>query len=323
MMAFGPIVILALCALSVWMGIAAVLRVCRVPRAVEPGGSCGRCGYAYTHWTRCPECGSEVSTVGIATPWLMFRHRGSMPGALFALTLMAFAMAFLLTGLTVGLCQFAGWNQHTRQSGMSTLQPPPINGRPQPLPQVSFLVHREVVGPSVNSPTRGEVVLVLLPKGATLAMTADRPDTTGAFHILHDVKDGQFVTRSDAGETIREGKGIQIEDVADWLERAGVAFDEEERRVAAAQILQEIDSSHAGALAVIGPGNLGPRGVVLASRGFSTRSIPSLPFAVVGLTGMTGITIVTSVASAVIYIVALWWVVTRRRRLMSPERSGA
>lgn len=333
MIAFGPIVILLLCGLAAWMGIAAVLRVCRVPRGVETGGSCGRCGYAYTEWTRCPECGAKVAEVGVATPWLMLRRRGGMPGALFALTMMAIAMVFLLTGVTMGLCQAVGWMQHVRQSGMSPIQRVPGSasenpGLPDPgqavsaTPGVSFLIHRDVVGPSVNAPSGGEVLIVLMP-GGSIAMSADRPDTTGMAHVVMDVRSRAFSARTAAGEVSGQGKGIEVDDVASWMEHAGAPFDEEERRIAAAQILMEIDPGHAGAIKAIGPGRLGPRGVVLANQGFATRSVPSLPFPVIGATGPGVVMALAAAASAVMYVLALVWVLRRRRRLMAMEGAGA
>ncbi|MCC6320772.1 MAG: hypothetical protein IT438_04970 [Phycisphaerales bacterium] len=62
-----------------------VWRCCSLPRGRRSaaGPACGRCGYPAAAQTRCSECGSEISHVGLATPWLVLRlGPGLLVGAL-------------------------------------------------------------------------------------------------------------------------------------------------------------------------------------------------------------------------------------------------
>jgi len=75
---FFPVVVLA----------ASVLRraLTLPPHARAGGAACGNCGYAVRGLaeTRCPECGSDLLHVGVVTPRLAAKHRGSGPAAALA-----------------------------------------------------------------------------------------------------------------------------------------------------------------------------------------------------------------------------------------------
>jgi hypothetical protein len=84
-LAFGfliaPIVLLALIVMSLW----AVLRCCVPPLRRRSGTSaCAKCGYSVLDQSGfvCPECGSDLRTVGIATPYARYRTRAMLPAAL-------------------------------------------------------------------------------------------------------------------------------------------------------------------------------------------------------------------------------------------------
>ena len=308
MIAFGPIVILLLCGLAAWMGVAAVLRVCRVPRGVEPGGSCGNCGYAYTGWQRCPECGGDIAEEGIATPRLMLKHRGSLRGALFALTMLAAALVFLLTGITLGICQAAGWMQWTRQTeyvlGQSTTSPHRVT------------VHWEMLGRSSQTHANGEVLVVVSPGGQLTGTLGSRPFTTGMAHATIDARSGNYVLTDSAGRIDRRGKRFEPADGTRLLELAGVSVEQTELEAAGLQLAELADADMAMAAAAMRPATAFSGTPVLIEGASSTRAIPSLPFAVFGTTGSSTAMLLAGLLSAALYVFAIWLVLKRRRRLM-------
>ena len=83
---FGPILgllLLAECCRVLWISLVRPSR----PREAE----CGKCGYAIAGLTqpKCPECGADLTIVGVNTAMLALRHRGSTFGALLAWTALA------------------------------------------------------------------------------------------------------------------------------------------------------------------------------------------------------------------------------------------
>ncbi len=308
MIAFGPIVILLLCGLAAWMGVMAVLRVCFVPRGVEPGGSCGRCGYAYSGWQRCPECGGNVADEGIATPRLMLKHRGSLRAALFSLTMLAAALVFLLTGLALGLCQAAGWMQWTRQTeyvlGQSTTSPHRIS------------VHWEMLGRSGQPRGHGEVLVVVFPGGQLTGTVGSRPSTTGVTHATIDARSGTFVLADSSGRIDRRGKRFEPADGTRLLELAGVAIEQTELEAAGLQLAELADAESAMAAAALRPTTTFTGTPVLIEGSSSTRAVPSLPFRVFGMMSSSAAMLLAGIVSAVFYILAIWLVLKRRRRLM-------
>lgn len=308
MIAFGPIVILALCLLAAWMGVAAVLRACRVPRGVETGGSCGRCGYAYSGWQRCPECGGDIKEEGLATPRLMLKHRGSLHGALFALTMLAAALVFLLTGITLGICQAAGWMQHVRQTSYGRIPPIHTNpsGTPSPNTPLDMLIHKDLIGPSVHKPRQGEI-LVVIRSSAQTTTSADRPNTIGDWHATYDVGRDLLTVRDGTGATHKRS-ALGVAQVEEFLANAVPALTESERFGAASQIIGELD--------VEGRVSDKVPYAIVQELGTSMRSTPSLPFTVFGFAGSSAAMLLASILSAALYVLALWLVLKRRRRLM-------
>lgn len=308
MIAFGPVVILALCFLAAWMGIMAVLRVCFVPKGVEPGGSCGLCGYAYSGWQRCPECGGSVAEEGIATPRLMLKHRGSLRGALFALTMLAAALVFLLTGLTLGLCQAAGWMQWTRQSeyvlGMQSQTPNWV------------VVHWEMLGTSSRKQANGQIVIAVKAGGPFYGSMGSRPNTTGVAHAEIDARSGAFVLLDPSGRVDRRGDRFERDDGVRLLELAAPSVAPEMLEAAGLQVTEIADVDNAVAAAALRPAVAFTGINVLTEGSSSTNAIPSLPFAVFGTTGSSAAMLLAGIVSAALYVVALWLVLKRRRRLM-------
>lgn len=313
MIAFGPIVILLLCGLAAWMGVAAVLRVCRVPRGVEPGGSCGNCGYAYTGWQRCPECGGDIAEEGIATPRLMLKHRGSLRAALFSLTMLAAALVFLLTGITLGICQAAGWMQWTRQSEYTLEQ---SDAAQSPAASSGILVHWETLGRAAAKSPRGQILIVVNPHSPFRGTSGIQPSTSGVPHARIDTSTGAFSVLDHSGEATRAGDAFASEDAAHLLELAGVSIDEATLDAAGLQLAEIAEVDNAMAAAALRPAVTFSGSTVLTEGSSTTSAVPSLPFAVFGAKSSTGAMLLAAIVSAVLYVVALLWVIKRRRRLM-------
>lgn len=308
MIAFGPIVILLLCGLAAWMGVAAVLRVCRVPRGVEPGGSCGNCNYAYSGWQRCPECGGDIAEEGIATPRLMLKHRGSLRAALFSLTMLAAALVFLLTGITLGICQAAGWMQWTRQTEYAL-------GTQTPTPH-SIVVHWQMLGKSGSNRANGEIVIAVTPGGPFRGTFDTRPDTTGLAHVEIDAATGAFIMVDASGRVDRRGERFGPDDGVRLLELAVSSAEPPVLEAAGLQLAEIAKVDDAIAAAALRPAITFSGSTVLTEGSSTTSAVPSLPFSLFGLKSSWGAMALAGILSAILYIFTLVWVVRRRRRLM-------
>jgi hypothetical protein len=128
---------------------------------------------------------------------LMLKHRGSLRGALFALTMLAAALVFLLTGLTLGLCQAAGWMQWTRQSeyvlGQSTSTP------------LWIAVHWDLAGRSTQSRAHGEIVIAVNSGGPFITNASLSAPLIGVAHARIDARRGTFVMVDPQGHIERRG----------------------------------------------------------------------------------------------------------------------
>lgn len=308
MIAFGPIVILALCLLAAWMGVMAVLRVCSVPKGVEPGGSCGSCNYPYSGWQRCPECGGDVKEEGIATPRLMLKHRGSLRGALFSLTMLAGALVFLLTGITLSICQAAGWMQWTRQSEY-TLE------RSTSTP-VWIAVHWDLAGRSTQSRAHDDIVIAANSGGTFLPTASLHAPLVGVAHARIDARRGTFVVVDPQGHIDRRGDRFQRDDAVRLLELVGVSVEQTVLEAAGLQLAELADTDSAMAAASMRPATTFTGATVLTEGSSSTRVVPSLPFRLFGLSSSSAAMLLAGILSAALYVLALWLVLKRRRRLM-------
>lgn len=88
----APLVVLALVVASV----RAIWRTVTLPRLVKAGGACERCGYAVADLTSftCPECGEDLRRVGIITPAMEARRRGSLFAAIAGWTFLCAVVAY-------------------------------------------------------------------------------------------------------------------------------------------------------------------------------------------------------------------------------------
>ncbi len=90
-----PYVIYFITALVLALCILTIVRAVFAPREAPRGAACGACGYPITELAppRCPECGALLLKAGITTRAMLLRHRGSLPAALIAWTLLVATIA--------------------------------------------------------------------------------------------------------------------------------------------------------------------------------------------------------------------------------------
>lgn len=309
-----PLIALGLIVLLAWACLVTVVRACTLPRGVVKGGSCGRCGYEYSGWAICPECGGPVGDVGVTTPRLAMRYRGSLANAGIALIFFAVALGFILTTATLVICQSVGWTQHVRQTGYTSQVRPPDMTQ---LPGMRFIVHWDVAGTSPDKARGGEILLLVDPVSGSGGVSTSRPSTFGLHHVLIDVKSGRFEVFDDRGAKVGEGEGLGVSDVQALITRAGIVLEPNDLETAAFQLVRVVDTGNAAAMAALGPGK-SYNSPVLGETGTAMMTNPSLPFPVLGGMGPRAVTGIAAVVSGIVLVVAFVIVVRRRRRLLKP-----
>jgi hypothetical protein len=88
----GPLIGLVLLVGAVHM----IWRAVTLPRGTRSAGACERCKYDVAELATftCPECGADLRRVGIITPAMEARRRGSMAGAILAWTFLCGLLAY-------------------------------------------------------------------------------------------------------------------------------------------------------------------------------------------------------------------------------------
>ncbi len=97
------LVIIALCVLTIWRAVTRPWRARAAP-------ACERCGYAVVGLVsfECPECGGDLREIGIITPGMETKRRGSLAGALLAWTFLCLLVAGIAISLGSYLSVFGG-----------------------------------------------------------------------------------------------------------------------------------------------------------------------------------------------------------------------
>ena len=101
-------VIIAMVAVGVFLG-------SRPPRIIEHGAACANCGYGYSGWTICPECGKPASQSGIITRDLWKKFHVDPTGVVLGWLFMSLiASGFLVQGVD-SLIDLAGYETVNRE----------------------------------------------------------------------------------------------------------------------------------------------------------------------------------------------------------------
>jgi hypothetical protein len=142
---FGTLTLAALlCVLT-------IIRAVWIPGDVRRGCACGGCGYAIadTALGRCPECGGKFTKVGVTTPAMALRLRGSLGTAGFAWTVLAL-LALLLVSVRLEERRLQAWQAAQfgpGKGGQASIQfqydPNMEHGKP-PSPLATFSVELEI-----------------------------------------------------------------------------------------------------------------------------------------------------------------------------------
>lgn len=169
--------------------ITVIVRACTLPRGMQPAPVCGACGYLYSGWTRCPECGGELLTVGLLTPRLALKLRGSLVVAVIAMLVLLF-IAGSLSG-AMGYLVFSSMG-YTSVSGTSTFIPASL-----PVPVYTIEATIDLEHDSSGLPVRGGLEFKLIRKAISSRVEVDA--VTGCCRVF-DSTDTLIIERKSFDE---------------------------------------------------------------------------------------------------------------------------
>lgn len=307
-------IILVLILLAIAAALLVVLvRSCTLPRRVAKGPCCGQCGYSFTGWSICPECGSAVTDVGVETPRMALRYRGSV--GLAACVLFLLALFGGLTTFGVGLAAFDQLG-YGRRSNSATLMP-----IAQGIYQPNYFAHVALdaeAGP--NNVTRsGEAILAVevVPPSTPSPNVTDARDAIakGYPHIRVNLADLKYmIVQPDKGEP-KLGDMLDENVVRSFLVDSGVDAVDEDIQTAASALARNIRSGRAREphwSTNRGNQNTSPFSI----RSESSHLGPASPVRLPGLSSFATWTLIVAVSFLVLFFLALRFVIRRRRRLL-------
>lgn len=217
--------------LVVVLCIGVIARAIFVPSDIRRACCCGGCGFAIadTSTNRCPECGGQLSKVGISTPAMAVRLRGGLGWALLAWTTACAMVAQLAWGyilqsawasaMVVNAASFGGPQQHSYETsytpsrytisgeGMAESSAADLNFRIDA--STTFVID----GAAIES---GTATLSLRKNGSSEASTLEL-----------DLGEGVFELRDGKNAVSRSGKAAEVDAglVRAWFDAAGIAGD--------------------------------------------------------------------------------------------------
>lgn len=286
--------------LLAWMCLATVLRSCVVPRVAPRGGACGRCGYAYSGWTRCPECGGDVAEVGVATPSLALRLRASRAASLVGILFLALALTHGLSLAAKSVCTANGWQRMSRGVQFSPMA--------SDAPSYGMTIHWDVVA-ARNTVRGGTITLTLNGAAPMTALAASPLPAAGAFVAVMDARDGSFEVRDANGGVVERGNAFEPRHALAMLDMSGVPLDQPTREQLAREIIFFMAPEHALA-PMIPPASARP---VVFGGSTAVASDWSLPFPLFGAMGHLPAQMLAAVIAVVVSLVAGLVILHRRR----------
>lgn len=207
-----------------------IFRACTLPRSIRraaahpelPPASCGRCGCAYTAWTRCPKCGAEIVQAGILTPELAFRSR---PGLLLASLAWLLIIAFFVPSL--GMISYAWLDTRSSGPDRSLTEFRPIYDRAVSAPNLAIIAYTS--GPDNNSFAAPSTATNLIVTDSTQSpffhgkMYRREPISPSGFaHARIDSPGGRFVIVDKQDVVIRAGSTLTRDDASALFSAAGI-----------------------------------------------------------------------------------------------------
>ncbi len=290
-----------------------LVRSCTLPRRVAKGPCCGQCGYSFTGWSICPECGSAVTDVGVETPRIALRYRGSV-----ALAACALAVLTLVSGLVawgIGLATFDQLGYEYRR-GSATLVPVTRSN-----PQANYFAYVTVeaeIGPNGKIRT-GESILALEIVPPTQAgptwINAQKAIAHGSPHIRLNLADQTYAISPTSAAAATSGGQLDATTVKSFLRASGVSAVDQELDTAADELSRVIRSGrsdmHNWSMRQGDP-TLQPFTV---QNDFSSME-PASPVLLPGLSSFASWSLLVALSLLTLFALALRFIVRRRRRLL-------
>lgn len=293
------------------IGLALVRRAAFVPRWMTSGAACGACGYeiATLARERCPECGADLVKVGIVTPRMGVRLRGSFAMLIIGWTLAIVAIAWppaamlqqkaIMNQLNSGAyaAQFKTNTLYTR-IGSDYVD---AGGNVLPAgPRFSFRLAFDIITDGLGNTESGTVRIVLI-----------GPNNQSA-EVTIDISAATWDMNDDTSKTVRSGVlPFVSEDARQLIALAGIDVDEL-RTGTEADMLTDLVRG------VMSDPSRYDSFVDLSSMSASGSSSSS-PYtsAIASISIWTKAAIATGVSAAVLYVAGLIWLSIRRSRLLS------
>ncbi len=325
-------------ALAAVVCVGVVARALWVPADVRRRCCCGGCGYALTDVAsgRCPECGGALNKVGVTTPAMAVRLRGSLGWALLAWTTlfalvvgpvwsmvemaaaMSLAMAPMTTMVTASGTSASMGPGKTQVNEQITLAPRPAGDAGVAGDfRIDGSINAVFDGAGVDS---SQVTLRLRINGAASDAALDLDTTRGTYELWGANKS----TLAGSGPLDKLDAGA----VKKWFDAAGIETTSAEGAVSARDALKIAKmciNDPAGLDAAFnGPGSDDPGGLMVRSRsssgGLGGMSV-SMPAMTTGMPVMpspwTPAVIAGAVIGLLIYVVGVVGITWRNRRLLA------
>lgn len=318
-------------ALAAVVCIGVVARAVWIPADIRRRCCCGGCGYAMSDVAagRCPECGAALNRVGVTTPAMAVRLRGSLGWALLAWTTL-FVLAAGPAWMFIE--QAAMLSASMAAPGVSTTS---VGGPQQVTHQFSLVPHTSWSGGEAPAPPRQDFridcnVIATTDSASTVSSTAAMAlRINGDSRIVTldlDKERGTYELVGVGGKELATGAIERLDEalVRKWFEAAGVETTSAEsgRSISDALRFARMSVNDAGGLdsslggtAALEAGNLrtsghssssGPAGVIFTAGGMPVMPSPWSAGVLVG----AGIGAITYLAGVVLII----W---RNRRLLA------
>lgn len=298
-----------------------------LPRGYRPHPACVRCGYDVRGLAQftCPECGNDLRSIGIMTPAIEARRRGSTWGALLAWTVLVSLAASVMGNVVFAAAGLR--SARAAQAAAATAAAAARAGNPAApasaspatagvLNQTTLdvrltprsaqyshidlqLLHTPAFG---NQPVQTVISFALPGPGKGTASLNASSDQARGFNVI-----------DPSGKVITTGLVPTRADVLAWLKAAGVD-------PAAPGVAEEADDL---AAILAGAPSKAPNAGFYSGTAFSQGgvSITTSPVAATAL--MTAlddgaiVMLVVLAVAAVIWAVGLWLIVRRRRRMFA------
>lgn len=290
-----------------------LVRSCTLPRRVVKGACCGGCGYAFTGWSICPECGSAVTDVGVETPRIVLRYRGSVALAACVLFLLALFGGLMTFGGGLALFDHLGYE---RRIETATLNPAKIGVQPN---YFAHFASDAEIGPR-NMHRAGETLLAIEIAPPTAASPA-ASDARVAIarncpHLRLNLSNKSYeIVQPRTGE-VTVGEQLDAVAIRSFLVNSGVNVANVDLDRAAAELAQSLKSGSpiAGMWPSFPPAT-GRFAFIIHSE--SSSRGPASPVRFPGLSSFATWTLFVAVSFLVLFFLALRFVIRRRRRLLA------